>query len=155
MKKIKLTQNKVTLVSNCDFQSLNIHKWSANKIGNTFYVVRSDRSSGKVKTILMHRVILGAAKEMEVDHLDGDGLNNQRENLRCCTHSQNLKNRKKHKNNISGFKGVSFYTRTKQWVAFIGVDNKNIGLGYFKTKEEAYEAYCKACIKYHKEFHKL
>jgi len=156
MKKILLTQGKYALVDDSDYDFLNKWKWCANKLGNTYYAVRnSPRIKGKGKTILMHRVIMDLSIGMEVDHIDGDGLNNQRKNLRVCTHLQNLKNRGIPKGNKSGYKGVSFYKRVKKWVAFIGVNGKNIGLGYFLTKEDAYKAYCDACIKYHGDFYKL
>jgi len=76
----------------------------------------------------------------------------QRKNLRICTHSENVKNRKKSKNNTSGFKGVFKNGTNKRWRAKIRCNGKQINLGYFDTKLEAYEAYCAACEKYHKEF---
>ncbi len=156
MKKITLTQGKFAKVDDSDYEFLNKWKWCANKLGNSYYAVRnSPVVNGKKNTILMHRVIMDNSVGKEIDHIDSDGLNNQRKNLRVCTHSENLKNRKKTKNNKSGFKGVSWYTRIGKWAAFIGVNGKNIGLGYFSDKEDAYIAYCKACEKYHGKFSNL
>lgn len=155
MKKIALTQGKFTKVDDSDYIFLKKWKWCAHKSGNTYYAVRSLVVKGNKKTIIMHRIVMDASKYFEVDHIDGDGLNNQKENLRVCTHSENLKNRKIGKNNKSGLKGVSWYSRVEKWVAFIEVDGKQIGLGYFLTKENAYKAYCEACIEYHGKFARL
>jgi hypothetical protein len=156
MKKIALTQGKFALVDDEDFEKLSKFKWCANKIGGIYYAVRNDkRTKDGRKTISMHRVVMDSPEGMDTDHKDGDGLNNQKKNLRICTHAENLKNQKLHKNNISGLKGVSFYKRVKKWVAFIGVDGKQISLGYFDTKLEAYQAYCDACLKYHGKFSRL
>ncbi len=81
----------------------------------------------------------------EIDHIDRNKLNNRIENLREATHSQNMLNRKKHKTNKSGYKGVSWYSGNKKWKAQVCVNYKVIHLGYFETPELAYEAYCDYC----------
>jgi len=88
----------------------------------------------------------------EVDHIDGNGLNNKKSNLRLCTNNQNLYNRAKCKNNTSGFKGVKWKKDSKKWVAAINVNNKRIYLGQYTSKIKAHEAYVAACKKYHGEF---
>lgn len=90
----------------------------------------------------------------EVDHIDGNKLNNRIENLRSATTSQNQHNRTKYKNNTSGYKGVSFYGKNKYkcWGANIQVNGKQKHLGYFLTPEEAFAAYCKAALELHGEF---
>lgn len=91
-----------------------------------------------------------------VDHIDGNGLNNQKANLRVCEPNQNQYNRLLQKNNTSGFKGVSFFPETGQWRARIGIGGKRrISLGLFPTKEEAYAAYCEAAKIHHREFARL
>lgn len=154
MKKIPLTQNKYALVDNSDFEELNKHKWYANKLGDTFYAMRHLKvSEGNSKTIvLMHSAIMKTPKGMDTDHKDRNGLNNQRKNLRICTRSQNGMNKTKAKANTSGFKGVFWHKRDKTWRSQIKVDGKSTHLGYFKTKEDAYKAYCEACAHYHGEF---
>jgi hypothetical protein len=92
---------------------------------------------------------------VEVDHRDGNGLNNRRRsNLRVCSHSQNGANQKKHKNNTSGFKGVVLYkdNRSRPWCARIKVEGRHIYLGYFATPDEAAKAYDAAAIRLHGEF---
>jgi hypothetical protein len=153
MKKIKLTQNQYTLVDDADFDTLNQFKWYADKQGKNFYAKRNSKTiNGKQMIILMHRFIMKTPKGMHTDHIDGNGLNNQRSNLRICTRSENLRNQGKQSDNSSGFKGVSFFKRNKKWVAQIMVNGKYIYLGYFTDKEKASNAYITACKKYHKEF---
>jgi hypothetical protein len=155
MKKIPLSQGKFALVDDADFEALNQYKWCTNKIKNTFYALRNTRQAGVKKTIMMHREIMQTPKGMDTDHRDGDGLNNQRSNLRICTHSENLRNVKKDKDNTSGFKGVSWHSGAKKWKASIMTDGKETYLGIFTLKVDAYKAYCEACVKYHGEFARL
>lgn len=108
----------------------------------------------------MHRAILGliGGDRRRGDHIvSEDTLNNADKNLRTGTASQNNQNSKIRSDNTTGFKGVYFYKdgRKKPWMAHITVDRKRIILGYFETKEEAYEAYCDAAKKYFGEFARL
>ena len=153
MKKIKLTQNKYVLVDDDDYEMLNMYKWYIKKGGNTFYAARSIFSKdGNQKTIRMHRLLLNAPKGIEVDHKDGNGLNNQKSNIRLATRSQNRMNRPKQSRNTSGFKGVSWDKTHRVWMAYITLNNVQKNLGYFKSKQEAYQARRKANIEYHNEF---
>ena len=156
MKKIKLTKGKYALVDNDDYAELIKYKWRATiERDGVSYAVRGTRNKvGKYSMIAMHRVIMKTPKEMVTDHIDGDGLNNQKKNLRICTRSQNNMNTKMGKNNTSGFKGVSrmYVNKKLKWQVHIRVDKKIKYLGYFATKEEGYKAYVEACKKYHKEF---
>lgn len=153
MKIIPLTQNKVTLVSDEDFEELNKHKWYAYKNRNVFYALRHLKiENGKQTTISMHRTIVNTPKGMFTDHKDGNGLNNQRENLRVCTHMENMWNCGKQKRNTSGFKGVNWHKGAKKWRASFSVNKKEIHIGYFASKKAAFKAYCLACIKYREEF---
>lgn len=151
MKIIKLTQGYNTIVDDADFQYLSKWKWFYNK----GYVRRSDYSTGKLIKIYMHREIMKPPKGMVIDHIDSDKLNNQRSNLRICTHQQNQCNRKKYKNNKSGYKGVSFNKRDCKWVAGIGVGGMKKHLGSFTTAEEASKAYEQASIKLHGVYGKV
>ncbi|HCC05019.1 TPA: Fis family transcriptional regulator [Patescibacteria group bacterium] len=106
------------------------------------------------KRTSMHLQIMNTPKGMQTDHINGHGLDNRRCNLRICTTKENQWNTKKQCNNTSGFKGVSLDKSAKKekWRAFINVSGKSINLGYHNTAEEAYKAYCEACVKYHGEF---
>lgn len=93
--------------------------------------------------------------EMEVDHINGNPSDNRIENLRLATRLQNAANRKMHKNNLSGYKGVYLDSRrknVKQWRASIVVQKKKLSLGIFSSPEDAHEAYKKAAEKYFGEF---
>lgn len=151
---IPLTRGMVALVDKEDYEELRKFKWSAIHIGKRWYAVRSTsrKDIQPKKMILMHRFIMSPLDKMIIDHIDGNGLNNTRKNLRYCTRSENARNVIKSNNNTSGFKCVSFFKRDKNWRAYIVLNNKQIHIGYFETAELAYKAYCEACVKYHGEF---
>ena len=157
MKEIQLTQGKVTRVDDADFAILNQHKWSADRHKHTFYAVCAIRENGKRKTLRMHCAILGQSK---VDHEDGDGLNNQRYNLRQSTQRQNVFNRAKQATSsgvvtASKYKGVSAYKGGGK--VSIGLDGKQIHIGVFKPDEEvsAAKAYDKMALQLFGEFARL
>jgi len=156
MRKIKLTQNQFALVDNKDYKNLNKFKWSVLKQKKIIYASRNIKTiEGKHTTTTMHREIMNPPKGMETDHIDGNGLNNQRKNLRICTHSQNQHNRGKYDCNKSGYKGVCWHKKDKKWRASIKNNGKVIFLGRYNSKVEAYKVYCDACKKYHGEFSKI
>jgi hypothetical protein len=153
MKRIKLTQSKFALVDDEDYEYLNQWNWYAQKDDKTCYAKRSySIGNGKQKTIYMHRVIAERMGIHNPDHIDIDGLNNQRNNLREATDNQNKANRTLFKNNTSGYKGVSWNKYNKKWVAYIRVNKKRIHLGYFNDIKDAARAYNEAAIKYFGEF---
>lgn len=146
MKLIPLTQGKFAQVDDWWFDYLMQWKWCAHKKSNTYYVVRNARSDDKTRIqIHMHREIMQTTKGLEVDHRDHNGLNCLEENMRNCTHQQNLQNRSN--SGKSKYKGVSF--TTKWWGcklstyigACIRIDGKTSHLGTFKTEEDAAKAY--------------
>jgi hypothetical protein len=151
VRKIELTQGRVALVDDCDFDWLSQWNWYfANG-----YAVRGERHpEGKSQMILMHRVIMNAPDGMHVDHINGDGLDNRRSsNLRLCNHSQNQANRGPSSNSRSGIKGVWWHHQ--KWQAAIKIDGRTIHLGYFDHAADAAAAYDQAAIKYHGEFAQL
>jgi hypothetical protein len=104
----------------------------------------------------MHRQILGLTDPaVQADHVDLDGLNNRRYNLRPCSKAENMRNRGAQRNNKSGFKGVRWHTRDRRWVAKITVDGKQKHLGYFDTPDAAHAAYAAAAAEHHGEFARL
>jgi hypothetical protein len=96
--------------------------------------------------------VYGVWPQHEIDHIDGDRLNNRISNLREATSSENKRNTRKRSNNTSGFKGVSFDKSKKLWTAQIATNRKYIHIGRFKTPEAAYEAYCAAAERLHGDF---
>lgn len=149
---ITLSQGRFAFVDNKHYELLSSFKWSAVKKGNIYYAVRGVKKNDKWVSVYMHHIVLPRAESKIVDHIDMNGLNNQRKNLRLCTKSENQRNTLKHKDNTSGMKGVHWNNRDKKWSSDIMVNGKKIRLGYFKTKEDAYSMYCNACIKHHGKF---
>lgn len=107
------------------------------------------------KHVKLHRFILNASKDYEVDHKFGNKLDNRKSELRICTKSENLMNQEVHSNNKSGYKGVSFKRKLNKWTAQIQKYGKRTHLGYFNTKEEAAKSYNEAANKYYKEYARL
>jgi len=151
MKQIPLTQGKFALVDDEDFEFINRRKWHILKGKNTCYAITTKGIFPKA--ILMHRLILEASPEMQVDHIDGNGLNNTRANLRLCESRENQRNHRLYSTSTTGFKGVSAFR--KKFKANIGFDNKQIFIGLFETPEEAARAYDKLALEYFGEFASL
>lgn len=153
MKEIKLTRGFVALVDDEDFEELSKSKWCVQPSGYTFYAMtRKPAGKYKQKTIRMHRVVMKTPDGMDTDHIDGNGLNNQKSNLRICTRSQNQFNKGKCRNNTSGYKGVSWFKPMEKWDVRITHNKKQVHIGYFDDKEDAAKAYLEASKKYHKDF---
>lgn len=155
MKKIPLSQNKFALIDNGDYDALSNHKWYASKDRNSWYATRKIRIASKKITVRMHRVILGLKcfDGKEVDHIDGNGLNNQRSNLRTCTNQQNHFNqRPQKKKKSSRFKGVYRHKEVKKWSSQIKINGRKINLGCFIKEVDAAKAYNEGALKYFGEF---
>ncbi len=148
MMQIALTQGKVAVVDDADFDGLAAFNWCATRHRHRWYAVRRTPkgADGKSVIVRMHRQILGAPVGLDVDHRDGDGLNCQRENLRVATRQQNSRNQVHHRAGTSPLKGAS-RSGTRRWRATIRVGQGTKGrlhLGYFDTDVEAARAYDRA-----------
>lgn len=154
MKQIPLTKGLFALVDDEDFEWLSASKWHAHKDHNTkdtYYAYR--KHPEKNSTQAMHRIILGISDPtILIDHRNGNTLDNQRHNLRICSHAENLRNMKLNSKNTSGFKGVNFLKDSGLWRARITYKGQRIILGHFNTAEEAAHAYNEACLTYYGEF---
>lgn len=150
---VPLTKGREAVVDAADIPLIKDQNWCLLSVG--YAVTNLERVAGKKRMLLMHRFILNAPSNMQVDHIDGDRLNNRRANLRLATKSENMRNRGPQADNKSGFKGVCWIVRDQRWMAQIKHNRKQIYLGYFETAEEAHAAYAAACIKYHGDFARL
>lgn len=158
MKEIPLTQGKVALVDDRDYDALmSLGPWCAYKSRHTWYAVRAFRDrNGKLCQWGMHAVLLGTrGTKIVVDHCNGNGLDNRRANLRRATREQNARNTTKPIRGASRFHGVSLTRQRKNWRAQIRIDGKRVHLGEFKTEELAARAYDEASRKHHGEFARL
>ena len=152
-KEIQLTQGKVAIVDDEDYDYLMQWKWYVCNKRYKFYAVRNIPISNNKQTIIsMHRLIMKPDKGMVIDHLDGNPLNNQKNNLRICTHSDNMRNCKISIKNTSGYKGVSFLKKKNTYKSAIKFNKKTIYLGLFTNPVDAARAYNAAALKYHGEF---
>lgn len=143
-------RNKLSIkVDPCDVDVAAAHSWSKNTSG---HVVRGVHRGGKLKMLLLHRVITGAKDGEQVDHINGDKTDNRRRNLRICNNAQNQQNRGRLPNNTTGFKGVSFNKRSGKYVARVMANGTSRFLGYHSTAEAAYAVFCEAGREMHGEF---
>ncbi|WP_261540538.1 HNH endonuclease [Burkholderia multivorans] len=143
MKEIALTRGLVALVDDEDYEKFSTVSWNASAYGYAVRMIRHPQLAGKWTSISLHRQIMGLSfgDGRQVDHINGNKLDNRKENLRICTNTQNAWNRGAQCNNRSGFKGVSWFKRDRKWVARIRVAGKYKHLGYYFTLEEAHEVY--------------
>src|ERR1035437_455247 len=161
MREIELTQGKVAFVDNEDFKWLSQWKWCVSKGNKAFYGMRREQRNGRSKNIKMQNAILehyGGQPIPEgytIDHIDGDGLNNQKSNFRLATHDQQQQNRGLQGNNTSGYIGVSLHKKTQKHRARIEVGGKEIHLGLFDDPIEAAHVRDAAAIEQYGEFAKL
>lgn len=142
MKTIKLSKNKEVLVDDEDYVYLNQFKWNCNQ----GYAKR---------TISMHDVIMNNQSDLIVDHINGNPLDNRKQNLRLVTVSQNQMNNKKRNNTSSIYKGVSWNKDHKKWKAYIMANKKYNHLGYFIREIDAAKAYNKAALTYFGEYARI
>jgi hypothetical protein len=154
MKEIELTQGYIALVDDEDFERVMQKKWHVTRDKEKVYAhhtYRNPENWKKMCSIRMHRFILGLTNpEVEVDHKNRNGLDCQKENLRLATDIQNAHNVRRHKDNVSGVKGVRL--KNGKWEASIMCEGVRHYLGQFSGIEEAANAYKVAAVKYHGEY---
>lgn len=148
-KEIPLTQGKIALVDAEDYSKVISAdtKWRAQRSYNTWYAVRSIYPGGIETSQMMHVFIMGSKG---IDHINGNGLDNRRENLRIASLSQNKQNEQKRKNGSSQFKGV--HKHHTKWRAKITINHEIIFLGRFSEERDAAIAYDKAARKHFGEY---
>ena len=137
MNKIELQKDVVyTLVDSEDYKKFSPQKWSY--AGG--YAVRYTADK---KRIYLHREIMKCPSEMFVDHINNNRLDNRRENLRICTHAENVRNVGLRSNNVTGYIGVSYIEerKSRQWRARTRKDGVTQHIGYYETPEDAAKAY--------------
>jgi len=147
-REITLTYGQVALVDDADFDAIvAVGKWYAKPGVDTFYACRTFYLSGRQWTGRMHNFVTGWDF---VDHVNGNGLDNRRENLRPADDSKNMMNSRVGRHNTSGFKGVS--RDGNRWAARISLRGRTINLGGFATPADAARAYDEAAVFYFGEF---
>lgn len=143
VRELPLTQGLVALVDADVYEWASEFKWYAWRGGNTFYAIRDVRKpDGSRAAERLHRAVLGVTDRLiQVDHINGHGLDNRRVNLRTATHAENQRNRRQQRNNSSGFRGVYWSKHDRRWRARLRLDGRTHSLGYHDTAEAAALAY--------------
>lgn len=154
MKEIKLTQGRVTLVDDDDYEYLSQWKWRAHRDGCNWYAIRNVKIEGKRTTIKMHQSLIGNKPGLVIDHIDGDGLNNQRSNLQHVRQKDNVRKQRR-RGGTSSFRGVYWHKNAKKWRAQIQIDRKSYHLGLFSEEKDAAREYDAAAREHFGEFANL
>ena len=143
-KTIPLTQGKFAIVDDEDYPDLSKYRWYAVKLGNTYYARRHPLGKkGNGGFIHMHRIVAGTPKGRDTDHINGNGLDNRRGNLRVVTRRENQQNR--HTRKTSKYPGVSWDWQNQKWRASIKAKGKQHNLGRYDDEETAGLVYAMAC----------
>ena len=151
MKEIQLSKGRIAIVDDEDHAAVVSSKWY---VWNGYAIRHLGLINGVKKSQKMHRMIMGEPSGLEIDHINGNKLDNRRSNLRACTRQQNKLNRGPYANNKSGMKGVSWHAQTSKWRATIRFNNKITHLGLFNSKDAAHHAYSEAASRLHGDFAK-
>lgn len=156
MHAVKLTKGLVAIVDDADIALVSRYRWYATRNprqGKTWYAAHRSRVDGKNVSLFMHRLIANPPDGLDVDHRNGNGLDNRQENLRICSRGRNIASAKR-KAPLSGFRGVSRSSNSQSfpWIARIHVDGRKLYLGKFPSKEDAARAYDAAARRYFGEF---
>lgn len=150
--------NGIVLLDEADLSAVLEHNWYAVRKGNKIYACTTlydkNRSSKRYK-LYMHRYLKGAIKGETVDHVNGDGMDNTRCNLRKCSKAENARNSELSASNTSGYKGVTWNKNAKKWLAQLKVDRRHVYIGVFTDILDAAKAYNTAALEHFGEFARL
>lgn len=146
---IPLTRGKFAIVDPEDFEKLSQYKWQAYRAGRTFYAKHAKWVNGKTKTVSLHREIMQPSKDLMVDHINHNGLDNRRANLRLASPLQNSWNSRR---GYKKYKCVYYNKINKKWYVRFRKDKGIIQTGYFDSEIEAAKAYDEAIKKHRGEF---
>jgi len=149
---VPLTQGCTAIIDAEDAALIGQYNWYVQLAPQTVYAVRNHPEDGRQKQVRMHREIVKTPDGLKADHIDGNGLNNRKSNLRNCTQEQNSRNQRPQTGGTSAYKGVFWHKASVKWQAQIGYKYLRKHLGYFDSEQEAHAAYCRASAEIHKEF---
>lgn len=124
---------KVAMVDDEKYEVLNQHRWRGQKGGRTIYAVTKIEGEQK----FMHHLVMNTSTEQKIDHKNGNGLDNQKDNLRLCTHAENMRNRRKRDSASSKYIGVCWSKVSQKWTSEVRSNNERYNLGVFEVEEEA------------------
>ena len=152
-KEIELKNGMKVIVDDEDYDYLIEYNWRALKNGKTFYAIFGKRVNGKYSNVWMHRMIMDAKnRESEVNHINHNGLDNRKENLRITTHDKIIVQSSVRSNKNTKYKGISFHKPSGKWRARININGKTKYLGYYENEIIAANAYEKKAVELHGEF---
>lgn len=146
---VPLTRGAVAIIDVVDIERVAKHSWCLDRAGN-----RLDYAMTRInnRSVRLHRYISSPPDGLHVDHVNGNGLDNRRENLRLCSHRENLRNQRPQEGTVSGFKGVTVNKGSRRWRAKIVIDDREVLIGTFNDAESAARAYDAAALEMHGEF---
>jgi HNH endonuclease len=148
-KLIPLTKGQHVIVNDEDYEWLGQWRWLLLKK----YAARFVTHDGRRRVVFMHRLIMNAPDDMQVDHINHNKLDCRRSNLRLATSFENNRNRvKTTAKRSSRYKGVSFYKQTKRWGAYIRINGKHTYIGYYADEQSAARAYDRKAIELYGDF---
>lgn len=148
--------NETACIDDEDYEKVKGYKWvvDVRRRGRKYARASVKISKNKFSYVYLHRLIMGFPKYL-VDHKDGNGLNNTKDNLRIATCQENQRNQRMPSNNTTGYKGVHFYKAYNKYSVSIRANKKQIFGGYFPTPIEAAKKYNEMAVLYHGEYAKL